>query len=371
MTTVDIRGDRMPDYMPVSLLFSRVLDAKDNSTIERLANIYAHQVPLTEDHDVMGVLHNRLDNITDEMSKQNWALFCLHVLFKHECNLEGNWEKNIDLFIPKFKAMPDFEIGIDQLHQLKKEKISKFRLKEYVKWALSDEICLEPAVRAHGWYFDSGLFIKALTREAQEDKSKVGLVADAFILLSRIDPLLFANPTHHKLAYSVGRLAELSKGKTLMSSLNQPQPSASTGLAAALAATPNISFEHTLARYRMNEEVKSELKLLAHDLYTHGALLFKKCYLSDFIHQGADKDLAKGITHFSDFYNKIGLLVKNEMAACKNMKDRTHTFAFFIELACNSYKASDHLSTMALILAIESEALQDAYKEAWKKYRIS
>ena len=360
--------DRTQEALPVSLIFDRVVQANNQALVRLLAKSYVQHEHFKDERSMLSTLVRRFDEITDDAGKKNWALFCLQVLLKKEYNSLSINKKAIDTLAEKTEAIPEFQFGVQELRDLLKFKAEEFRLQNYVDWIFSNKDQMIHAVYAHTWYFESPRFIKEFIRQGMVVEGGIQLVGEGLLLLSRCQPELFGCYSVRKLLRILLPILPESQALVLKEAIEKNFESSGSRIQKSTSLTQSgsqlIRFDTALKLYVEKKEDTPAFQLFAEDLAARSAELFLGCRLNDFERLNFSKHKGYNINFITTQFNQISEFVKHQIIAYSDKKKKARAISFFINLANETHRKSDHHSTFAILSALESADVSNP-KEVW------
>lgn len=352
--------------IPVGLIFDEVLLSGKNCDINRLAKLYVSQAHFQREREIIPFLHHRYDEITNTSSKKNWARFCIKIIFKKDFEPEGNWEEEVDRLISKFEELPYFDKELEELKKGKEGSIERYRIREYLEWMLK-ESTLSHGLMAHSWFFDTSVFFKEMIIYVGNVPEMAPPIARALSVMWRLEPRLFTHPTYRKHVRQIALKAqdeELLEKLNNSSQQNSPREENPSWKELLRERTEEVLFSETLKRYLAAEDVKESLCMIAKDLYHINADLLRGCTIADLHHPNYGET---GVKRCSRQVTGLEQFTVNTIKETKGVINRTNAICFFIELASACFTASDHLSTLTILMAIELNVREKKkYKLAWE-----
>lgn len=361
MQATDFRSEPELECMSEGHIFDRVLVAKQKTTIIHLAKMYVNYTPLQSDLAIVRTLTGLFDEVTEESTRQNWAFFCIRVILKKNCLPTPQWNECVTRLVKKFDSVPGFEVESVALNSIRKNKMIKPSLNEFIHYTLNDSI--ENGILTHGWFFERKIFLKELGKLGKTSFVEAQKVANALVMLAQYDPPVLGCPIFKEQALL---MALLTKNHELEDLVKAPVQS-SRRISSGEMYLPQYFFQDILTNYIKGEDTKEIFNVLAKDLNVVSGYFFMGCYLSDLTKPSFDMKGSEGLVGYTGYFNGIDKFIKELIVNGK--KDRPQIISFFIQLACSSFKASDHLSTMAIVLALESTEVSQC-KEAWEKVNV-
>lgn len=358
------RADLPPSPVQVSLLFDQVAQAKDCVELRSLAKIYAAHEQFLDDHDMILTFQRRFDEITDDMVKRNWVLFCLQVLNRKDFPTLEKYKDSLTNFTDKCKTVKGLSPTLFQLKDLLEIKKNEYRLECYVEIVLKNPVHFIYGLAAHGWYFDTQSFVKEVVRQGTSSKETLPLVEKMIFWFYAAEPDLFRCDWMRKLVRKCITYMDEAIGVKIGSLLQKVHPCPSPRVVGSRPKTssdimPVVTFAKAF-------EESSHFVELAEDLSHFQMQLLSLCSLSELSRCNYSKIQHSAINEISGFDKAFGSFVKRRISAASSKKQKASVIGFFINLAWQCYKKRDHASTFTLVSALESP--EASYpKEVWSK----
>lgn len=366
-----ISGDFAVDGVLIDHIIYLVHNNQGRHEIESLAQLFSRQREFADDHEMMNIFHKHFEDITDEVMKKDWAIFCIHVLMKKNYPSILSCEESISAFLTKFEMIPGLARYKEQLKNIKTVKREEFRAKELVILTLQGD--WRTAVYCHSWFSNSKCFLEELlvaVKGFPEDSNCI----EACILLVTVEPSVISQPLLRKIIRRICQNTSHPLREKLYTLLKGPDP-VPISIAMRRSVLPDIQlyFASALEKLFNNQNIDEEISLFAYDLFLYEASLFKDIPLSDFARLAWDKGHGPHLKKIEEFTNRIRQFIiqtvnshRNILKVRESRMKRAKLIEFFILLARKCFLSQYNInSTFGIIGALLSpEIMHD--KTAWK-----
>lgn len=362
------RTDVISDAIPVSLLYDRVVQAKSRTEVHMLVKHLSAYEHFHNDRDLMNTLSGRFHEISEPEGKRNWAHFCLQILLKKDYIMLSSFREDIQSLSEQFAKLPDFKRGALQMQELLKIKQQEYVLSQYIQTLFHTPEDFEKGILTHSWFFDSQSFIVAFIHYALINESAIPLAARGLEILFEVEPEIFSLGLVRKTVRKFIPLAASDVADRLYDAFAQiplypaslpkpPTPRDKTKV-------PEWHFDECFAGYLEDKEEEVPFSLIASDLADFSRELFLTCHLPDFERLSFSAKQSGAIARITHEFDTLSEFVKRKIVNAEKLKARA--IMFFIKLAEESYRQSDHHTTFAILSALESSEVSYPSK-VWKK----
>lgn len=347
----------------LSQLFDQVYRVNRPSDLKELATTYSKQIDFGNDTAMKFIFSCRFLRAQGEVEKKNWAIFCVHSIFKKEYPAIENWKEWIDESSTLFQSLEGFERYNLDLKKVIKIKEEEFRAKELMSLIVIGRV--KEAVLCHEWFTTSENLLIEMEKAIKLDPSKIEVI-DACNYMIKVLPSLPFNPPEKKLILHIYQNAPDCLQKDELKILREvPKvvpliPQRQDGGVVDFDAKLDI----IMSIHYAGEDIETQLSLFAVDLASKGVALCNKIHLSEFSRLNWAKNTELPLNQLIKYFDMISAFVVKKILSFKKVKHRSAAIAFFIKLAGRSNRLYDLNSSYAILTALESTEI-GREKKAW------